>query len=126
MTKKRILVEFGMGSSLRKGNYTKASERALRDALWRNSINAAEVFGFKKNDMLIDVTVGVQKPQLVDIDTLESIFPYGKPNIKVVKGGLDILKPNGDGITVIANVGIEVSFDIEKKNDTINFRNGDG
>ena len=76
--------------------------------------------------MLIDVTVGVQKQQLVDMDTLESTFPYGKPNIKVVKGGLDILKPNGDGITVIANVGIEVSFDIEKKNDTINFRNGDG
>lgn len=48
MTKKRILVEFGMGSSLRQGDYTKASERALRDALWHNSVNAAEVFGFKK------------------------------------------------------------------------------
>ena len=113
MTKKRILVEFGMGSSLRQGDYTKASERALRDALWHNSVNAAEVFGFKKNDMLIDVTVGVQKPELANIETLKSIFPYGTPDIKVVKGGLNILKPNGDGVTVIANVGIEVSFDIE-------------
>ena len=115
MAKKRILVEFGMGSSLHQCDYTRASERAIKDALWHNSINAAEAFGFAKNDMLIDVTIGVQKPELVNIEALKSVFPYGKPDIKVVKGGLDILKLNEDGVTIIANVGIEVSFDIEIK-----------
>ena len=113
MTKKRILVQFGMGTSLRKGDYTRASERAITDALWHNSINATEVFGFEKNEMLIDVTVGVQRPELVNIEALQHIFPYGEPKINVVKGGLDILRPNDDGVTVIANVGIEVSFDLE-------------
>ena len=74
MAKKRILVEFGMGSSLRQRDYTKASERAIKDALWHNSINAAEAFGFAKNDMLIDVTIGVQKPELVNIEALKSVF----------------------------------------------------
>ena len=66
MEKKRILVEFGMGSSLRHNDYTRASARAVKDALWHNSINAAEVLGFNKADMLLDVTIGVQKPELVD------------------------------------------------------------
>ena len=115
MVKKRILIEFGMGSSLRHNDYTRASARAIKDALWHNSINVAEVFGFCKNDMLLDVTIGVQKPELVDIEVVRKIFPYGVANIKVVKGGLDIAKEHGSKVTIIANVGIEVSFDMECK-----------
>lgn len=59
MSKKRILVEFGMGSSLHHNDYTRASARAVKDALWRNFINADEVLSFGKADMLLDVTIGV-------------------------------------------------------------------
>ena len=51
MAKKRVLVEFGMGTSLRRQDYTEAASRALKDALWHNSINMAELFGFEKNAM---------------------------------------------------------------------------
>jgi uncharacterized protein (TIGR02058 family) len=113
MAKKQILVEFGMGTSLRRHDYTGASERAIKDALWHNSISVAELFDFPKNAMLIDVKIGVQQPDQVDTDHLASIFPYGKPVVKVSHGGLDIPKPNGTDHTIIANCAIAVSFDME-------------
>jgi len=113
MAKKRILVEFGMGSSLRRQDYTAAAARAIKDALWHNSISAAELFGFSKDDMLIDVEIGVQNPEAVAPEDLVAIFPYGTPAITVKKGGLDIPKPDGTGSTIIANAAISVSFDME-------------
>lgn len=109
--KKRLLTEFGMGSSLRRQSYTQAATRAIKDALWHNSINLAELFGKDKGDMLIDVEVGVQQPDQVDTDALIAIFPYGQPTVTVVKGGLDIARPVGKP-TVMANVAISVSLDL--------------
>ncbi|WP_170563979.1 Lin0512 family protein [Ruegeria atlantica] len=113
MPKTRVLVEFGMGTSLRREDYTEAALRAIKDALWHNSVNMAELFDFPKEAMIIDAEVGVQKPDKVDTEALKAIFPYGQPNITVTKGGLDIDKPHTDGLTVIANAAVIVSFDME-------------
>ncbi|UWP95984.1 Lin0512 family protein [Aliiroseovarius crassostreae] len=112
MAKKRVLVEFGMGTSLRRMDYTEAAARAIRDALWHNSVNMAELFGFEKEDMLVDVEVAVQAPEAVDLSQLAAIFPYGQVSISAKHGGLDVPKPSG-GHTVIANAAIAVSFDME-------------
>ncbi|NVO55902.1 Lin0512 family protein [Rhodobacteraceae bacterium B1Z28] len=113
MAKTRVLVEFGMGTSLRRMDYTEASLRAIKDALWHNSVNMAELFGFPKEAMIIDAEIGVQQPDQVDVETLKTIFPYGQPSITVIQGGLDIEKPHGGGHTVIANAALVVSFDME-------------
>ena len=113
MAKTRVLVEFGMGTSLRRSDYTQAAIRAIKDALWHNSVNMAELFDFPMKTMIIDAEIGVQKPENVDVKALKAIFPYGQPNIKVVQGGLDIDKPHLDGRTVIANAAIVVSFEME-------------
>lgn len=113
MAKKRVITQFGMGTSIRSLNYTEAAARAIRDALWHNSVNVADAFGFSKDAMLIDVEIGVQRPEAVDCESLLKIFPYGQPSITVVKGGLDVPKPGGDGMSVIANVAVMVSFDME-------------
>jgi len=113
MAKTRVLVEFGMGTSLRRTDYTEAALRAVKDALWHNSVNMAELFGFPKEAMIIDVEIGVQQPDQVDVEALKAVFPYGQPNISVTKGGLDINKPHGDGRTVIANAALIVSFNME-------------
>ena len=113
MAKKRLVVQFGMGHSIRRRDYTEAAARAIRDALWHNSLNVAEAFGFPKEAMIIDVEVGVQQPDAVDRDALRAIFPYGQPSITVVKGGLDIPRRDRDGISVVANVAVIVSFDME-------------
>lgn len=107
----RVLTEFGLGTSLRRQDYTQAARRGLQDALWHNSINMAELFGFPKEAMQIEVLIGVQQPDKVDTDSLLDIFPYGSPTIRVEYGGLDIPRPDGKP-TVIANVAINVSFDM--------------
>jgi len=48
MPETRLLTEFGIGTSLRRQDYTQAALRAVRDALWRNSINLAELLAPRK------------------------------------------------------------------------------
>lgn len=114
MPKHRVLTEFGMGTSLRRQDYTQAAKRALQDALWHNSINMAELFGFPKEAMIIDVEIACQQPDQVDTAALLDIFPYGQPHVTVSRGGLDIARPDGNP-TVIANAAINVSFNMERR-----------
>ncbi len=107
----RFLTEFGMGTSLRRQDYTQAARRALQDALWHNSINLAELYGQPKEAMQILVEIGVQQPDAVDTDALRDIFPYGQLEFSVVQGGLDVPRPDGLP-TVIANVALSVSLEL--------------
>lgn len=116
MARKRVVVQFGMGTSIRSRDYTQAAARAIRDALWHNSLNVADAFGFPKQAMLIDVEIGVQRPEAVDVEALYGIFPYGQPTIRVVAGGLDVTKPDASSMSVIANAAVIVSFDMERSN----------
>ena len=112
---KRLLVEFGMGTSLRRGDYTEAAVRGVRDALWHNSINLAELFGFDKTDMRIVVDIGVQHPEAVDTEAVRAVFPYGRTDVRVRHGGLDIPRPDGEGApTIMANVALTVGFEMER------------
>ena len=108
---KRLLTEFGMGTSLRRQDYTEAAVRALKDALWHNSINLAELFGVDKSAMILTVEIGVQQPDQVDAAVLEKVFPYGQPTVSVVKGGLDVPRADGGKPTVIANAAISVALE---------------
>jgi uncharacterized protein (TIGR02058 family) len=92
-----MIVEFGLGTSLRRGDYTQAAERAVRAALWRNSINLAEYMGVSKDDMTIEVHIGCAQPDAVDVDVLAAAFPYGRTRFVVKKGGLDVARPEGVG-----------------------------
>ena len=114
MAMKRVVTQFGMGTSIRSRDYTEAAARAIRDALWHNSLNVADAFGFPKEAMIIQVEIGVQQPDEVNTEALLSIFPYGQPSITVVKGGLDIPRREKEGLSVIANAAIMVSFDMER------------
>jgi uncharacterized protein (TIGR02058 family) len=108
---KRLLTEFGMGTSLRRQDYTQAAVRALKDALWHNSINLAELFGVEKTAMILTVEIGVQQPERVDTSVLAEVFPYGQPSFSIVKGGLDVPRVDGGKPTVIANAAISVALE---------------
>ena len=114
MARRKMVVQFGMGTSIRSQNYTEAAARAIRDALWHHSLNVATAFGFDRNEMLIDVEVGVQQPGKVDVDALLGVFPYGKPTVRVVEGGLDVPRRDAEGFSVIANAAVTVSFNMER------------
>ena len=117
MAMKRVVTQFGMGTSIRSRNYTEAAVRAIRDALWHNSLNVADAFGFPREAMVIQVEIGIQRPEEVDVEALLKVFPYGQPSVKVVKGGLDIPRREKEGWSIIANAAVMVSFDMESIND---------
>lgn len=113
MSKKRLVVEMGMGVDLRGGDYTKAAIRALRDALWHNSLTVVPALGYSVDEMQVDVEIGVSEPTLVDRDKVAEVLPYGRATINVVKGGLDVR--DGDRHTVVANAAAVVYLDIKSK-----------
>mgnify|MGYP001398173660 CR=1 FL=1 len=113
MTKKRIVFELGQGTSLRREDYSSAAERAVRNALWQNSLNVAEAFGFEKRDMIVHVLLGAQEPGKINVDQIKRIFPYGTVTIECMFGGLDVNKPNNDEKTIIVTAAIIISFDME-------------
>ena len=116
MAKTRVAMEFGMGTSLLRADYTRAAVRALSDALWHNSLSIAEAFGFDKSDMIVDVEIGVQQPNAVNIAAVKAVLPYGQSNVSVVHGGLDVPKSNSNNATITANAAVVVSFDMEAAN----------
>jgi len=108
MIRKRLVIEMGMGTDLQGEDYTKAAIRALKDALWRNSLTVATALGYPRESMEVDVEVGVAKPEKVDTAAVADVLPYGKATVTVVQGGLDIPKEDGIGVTVLANVAAVV------------------
>ena len=119
MAKTRVAMELGMGTSLRAEDYTKAAMRALKDALWHNSLTMADAFGFPRDAMIVDIEIAVQKPEAVDKDAVKAVLPYGQGAVTVVAGGLDVPKPDGTGKTIIANAAVLVSFDMERRKPTV-------
>jgi len=112
MAKKRMVMELGMGSSLRQQDYTRAACRAVVDALWHNSLSIADAFGLDRSAMIIEVEIGVQQPEKVDTDKVAAILPYGQGSVRAAHGGLDVPKPDG-GVTVIANAAVVVYLNLE-------------
>ena len=108
----RLFTEFGIGTSLRDQGYTEAAF-GIKDALWRNSINFAEILGKSKSDMILEVEIAVQNPSKVDVEKLVNAFPYGKPQFSISKGGLEVWQADSNIPAVIANVAISVSFEAQ-------------
>lgn len=115
MALKRMVVELGMGTDLRGSDYTKAAIRALKDALWHNSLTIAPALGKKPEDMHVKVLVGVPKPELVDKAAVAETLPYGTSSVEVVEGGLEIMNDEGTNLTVIANAAAVVYLNVEEK-----------
>ena len=112
MTKKRMVLEIGMGTDIRGADYTKAAVRALRDALWHNSLSIADAAGLHVDSMRVEVIIGVPKPDLVDKAQVLAVLPHGTGTVTVVEGGLEIVNDAGTGSTVIANAAAIVRLDV--------------
>jgi uncharacterized protein (TIGR02058 family) len=112
MVKKRMVLEIGMGTDIRGTDPTKAACRALRDALWHNSLSIAAALGQTPEDMIVDVHIGVPRPEMVDKAQVLAVLPYGRGTVTVVEGGLEIRNDAGTDGTLIANACAVVSLDL--------------
>lgn len=112
MTMKRMVLEIGMGTDIRGTDYTKAAVRALRDALWHNSLQIANAIGQDTDAMKVEVLIGVPKPDQVDKAAVLAVLPHGTGTVQVVEGGLEIMNDSGTGSTVMASAAAIVRLDV--------------
>ncbi|MEM9138669.1 MAG: Lin0512 family protein [Pseudomonadota bacterium] len=111
MALKRMVLEIGMGTDLGGSDYTKAAMRAVKDALWHNSLTVADAFGVSREAMQITAHIGAGDPEAVDRDAVAAVFPYGKVTVVPVHGGMDVPKTDGDA-TILVNAAIVVHLDL--------------
>jgi uncharacterized protein (TIGR02058 family) len=112
MALKRMALEIGMGTDIRGADYTKAAVRALRDALWHNSLSVAAALGKDVDSMQVEVLIGVPKPHLVNKEEVLAVLPHGTGTVTVVEGGLEIPNDEGTNLTVLASAAAIVRLDI--------------
>lgn len=108
MTEKRIILEMGAGNDLHGGDYTKAALRAVQDALHHSSLTFIRTLGIDKQALVVDVTIGVQRPEAVDLERVKASLPVGRVTVRAVKGGLDVPDPDAGDLACIASAAIEV------------------
>lgn len=112
MTLKRVILEMGTGNDLHGGDYTKAAVRAVEDAIHHSSLTMVRTLGVDRSTVVVDVTIGVQRPDRVDAEAVKAALPMGKVTVKVVEGGLDIPDEEANDLAVIASAAVAVRLDL--------------
>lgn len=105
MSEQRLIIEMGMGNDLHGMDYTKAAKRAIEDAFRHSSLPIFGVVEMPHDAMRVQVTVGVQEPDKLDLDALRATLPRGRAEVTAVLGGLNV--PSGDETIVIAQASVE-------------------
>ena len=107
----RCITEMGMGVDVHGLDYTKAATRAVFDAIHHSSLGFQRMLGKTADEMTVDVTIGVSKPEKVDTAAVAASLPHGTANCNAVIGGLEIPSVDGNDGLLIANAVVIVSFD---------------
>jgi uncharacterized protein (TIGR02058 family) len=122
---RRYLLEQGTGVDLHGKDETKASQRAVKDAISHSSMiglgSLFKIESFKKLEdaLMVDVTIATPNPENVDGDKVLSILPEGGRRINIIKGGMmwppENINPDAKSHEIVmANAIIVVLIDIEK------------
>jgi len=106
--KPRVILEMGTGNDLHGGNYTKAALRAVQDALHHSSLSFIKTLNVPRDQIDVEVTIGVQAPERVDLEVVKASLPVGNVTVTAVKGGLDVPDPDHNDPAVIASAAIAV------------------
>ncbi len=117
---KRFIVEIGMGMDLHGQDVTKASRRAVRDAISRSCLcGLQEIVTLPHlDDMIVEVKIATPLPDQVDQAAVLSEIPFGRKSVQVVEGGLSVptlmIEQLGDknADAVVALAAVTVSVDV--------------
>ena len=112
MSLRRIILEMGTGNDLYGEDYTKAAVRAVQDALHHSSLTLFRTLCLDHDAMVVEVTIGVQKPERIDVGEVARQVPYGAVTVKPVTGGLDLHDPDNDTISVVATAAVAASLEL--------------
>ncbi len=112
MPKTRVILELGSGNDLHGSDYTKAALRAVQDALHHSSLSFVRSLKVDKTKLDVEVTIGVQRPEQVDLVKVKNSLPIGNVTVRAVKGGLDVADPENNDPAVIASAAIAVRIEV--------------
>ena len=84
----------------------------MQDALHHSSLSFLRSLKIDKTKLDVEVTIGVQRPQQVDIEKVKDSLPVGNVTAKAVKGGLDVADPENKDSSVIASAAIAVRIEM--------------
>jgi uncharacterized protein (TIGR02058 family) len=107
----RCVTEMGMGVDVHGLDYTTAAKRAVFDAIHHSSLGFPRLVGKTADDMRVEVTIGVPKPEAVDKQAVLETLPHGAGHINVVHGGLQVLYEGSNDGPLIASAIVIVSLD---------------
>jgi len=110
---KRIILEIGTGNDLYGEDYTKAANRAVQDAIHHSSIIMFRSLGLDPAKMIVNVTIGVEKPELVDCDAVAKTLPRGQARVTATRGGMNVVDAENGTISVIAVASVEALYPID-------------
>ena len=111
MPKARVILELGSGNDLHGSDYTKAALRAVQDALHHSSLTFIRSLQIDRTKLDVEVTIGVQRPEQVNLEKVKGSLPVGNVTVKAVKGGLDVPDPENNDPVVIASAAIAVRIE---------------
>ena len=103
----RFIIEMGMGNDQYGQDYTKAAARAIEDAIRHSAIPMFAATGMSSDEMRVQVTVAVQKPEAVDTKVLAEKLPRGKATVTAIHGGLNVVNDETGTTLVIATAAVE-------------------
>ena len=93
MPKTRVILELGSGNDLHGSDYTKAALRAVQDALHHSSLSFIRSLMIDKDKLDVEVTIGVQRPEQVDLEKVKSAVKLvSLPSASVPNGALKSLE----------------------------------
>ena len=107
----RCVTEFGMGVDVHGLDYTTAAKRAVFYPIHHSSLGFPRLVRKTADDIRVDVTIGVPKPEAVDRQAVLETLPHGKGNINVIHGGLQVLYEGTSDGPLIASAIVIVSLD---------------
>ncbi len=107
-TLKRVILEMGTGNSLQSRDYTQAAIRAVEDAMHHSSLPLLSSLDIDPQTVEIEVTIGAQEPDKVDIDAVSGALKFGHVTARAVKGGLNVPREGDKAPVVIVNAGLVV------------------
>ena len=115
MTDQRFVIEMGMGNDLHGMDYTKAAIRAVENAMRRSSLHILGLSNTIRRDVRVKVTVGVQNPDVIEVDKIAELLPVGRPEVVVTKGGLNSTHPQTGETIVIASAAVEAFLPLQTR-----------
>ncbi len=79
----RCATEMGMGVDVHGLDDTLAAKRAVFDAMRHSSLGFARLVGATADEMIVNVLIGVPRPDKMQVEAVVDALPHGRTTVQV-------------------------------------------